>query len=69
MEVVKSTQKAPNELEQYIRKNSVRLFGFKEDDIETSPEHMAIDLFREKLQVDVAEHEIEIVHRAGRFRQ
>ena len=68
MEVFHKSQQAHNNLEQYTRKNSIRLFGFKENDEETSPEHLAIDFFKEKLQVDVREDEIEIIHRAGKYR-
>ena len=68
MEVFHKSQQAHNNLEQYTRKNSIRLFGFKENDEETSPQHLAIDLFKEKLQVDVREEEIEIIRRAGKYR-
>ena len=68
VEVTNSTQKAPNDLENYTHKNKLRRFGFKEDDAETVPDYLAIDLFWEKVQVDVTEKEIGIVHRAGRYR-
>lgn len=43
------------------------MFGFKESAEDgTSPEQLAINLFRDKLQVEVREEEIEIAHRAGK---
>lgn len=64
------TQEDLNTLEQYTRKNSVRLFGIKEgDQMQESPEQEAIKVFKESLHIEVEENEIEIAHRAGKFRQ
>ena len=58
------TQQTHNNLEQYTGKNRVRLFGVKEAEDEMStPERLAIDIFKEKLRV-----EIEIANRDGKFR-
>ena len=62
------TQEDLNTLKQYTRKNSVRLFGVTEGDQE-SPEKEAIKIFKESLHIEVEEKEIEIAHRAGKFRQ
>ena len=69
MAVIDKTQLDLNDLEQYTRKNSVRLFGIKESDDEESVEKKAIEVFKESLNLDVGENRIEIAHRAGKFRQ
>ena len=57
-----------NNLEQYTRKNSIRLFGVKEiEDKETTPERIAVKIFEEKLHVSVEVNEIEIAHQAGKY--
>ena len=43
--------KAHNSLEQYTRKNSVRLFGVKESDDE-NPEKLAIQVFYKQLHLE-----------------
>lgn len=57
-----------NNLEQYTRKNSVRLFGVKEiEDEETTPERNAVKIFEDNLRVSLEDNEIEIAHRAGKY--
>lgn len=53
-----------NDLEQYTRKNSVRIHGLAEELMENA-EEIVLEFFKEKLQVDMQPAEIEIVHRVG----
>ena len=53
-----------------IRERTVcLLFGIKESDDEESVEKKAIEVFKESLNLDIGENEIEIAHRIGKFRQ
>ena len=63
-----NTQQELNRLEQYTRKNSVRLFGIGEQAEETSVETLAVQVLKDKLKIDVKESDIEIAHRAGKYR-
>ena len=69
MSLLDKTSEAHNNLEKYTRKNSVRLFGVKEpDDVQTTPESQAIHVISEHLQIEINESEVEIAHRAGKYR-
>ena len=63
-----NTQQELNRLEQCTRKNSVRLFGIGEQAEETSVETLAVQVLKDKLKIDVEENDIEIAHRAGKYR-
>ena len=54
MSLLDKTSEGHNNLEQYTRKNSVRLFGVKEpDDVQTTPESQAIHVISEHLQIEI----------------
>lgn len=59
-----------NELEQYTRKNSIRIYGMpdtseKESSLETRQKVM--DMLNNKLGMKVTERDFDMVHRLGRF--
>ena len=62
-----NTQQELNRLEQYTWKNSVRLFGIGEQAEKASVETSAVQVFKDKLKIDVKENDIEIAHRAGKY--
>ena len=64
-----NTQQELDRLEQYTRKNSVRLFGIGEQAEETSVETLAVQVLKDKLKIDVKENDIEIAYRAGKYRR
>lgn len=53
-----------NDLEQYTRKNSIRLFGIKEDVLNI--EEAAIEIFNTNLDTAIKQDDIEIIHRVGK---
>ena len=69
MSLIDKTNEARNNLEQYTRKNSARLFGVKESDDEATPESQAIHIIKEHLRIEINESEVEIAHRVGKYRQ
>lgn len=54
-----------NELEQYTRKNSVRIFGVVETEKEVT-KHVAVNFIKEKLGVTLQPFDIDNCHRVGR---
>ena len=59
-----------NELEQYSRKNNIRIFGLRDNNkTENSyiTENRVIELFRNKLNVDISPRDIQVAHRIGKF--
>ena len=60
-----------NDLEQYSRKNNIRIFGIPDNDRRESSsksEELVLKLFKEKLGIPWMNHNsIEIAHRTGRF--
>ena len=59
-----------NELEQYSRKNNVRIFGVKDTNKNESAEeteNLVRDLLRNRLGLNFSPGEFEICHRLGRF--
>ena len=58
-----------NDLEQYSRRNNIRVFGIDDSDRETAEksEKHVTDLLRQKLSVDLAPSQIQVAHRAGKF--
>ena len=62
------TQHDLNSLEQYTRKNSIRLFGIKETDDTTNIEEQALKIIKDHLEIDLRSDDVEIAHRAGKFR-
>ena len=67
MATIDKTNQHLNSLEQYTRKNSIRLFGIKESD-EDNVERQAIQIIKDNLRIEIKETDIEIAHRAGKFR-
>lgn len=58
-----------NELEQYTRKSSIRIFGLHDDEkekVENTCEKVC-DLLKTKLEMEIANSDIDIAHRLGRF--
>lgn len=57
-----------NDIEQYTRRNSVRIYGDtdKNETIEHSRD-LVIKLLKDKLLITVQSHEIDVAHRLGRF--
>ena len=71
MALLDKTLEAHNNLEQYTRKNSVRLFGVKELEDGATPktaESQAVDIIKEHLQIELNEDEVEIAHRVGKYK-
>jgi len=64
--------KVTNELEQYGRRNNVRISGINGDanrqSSETSTE-LVINTIKEKTGLDISVHEIDVAHRLGKYRQ
>lgn len=63
-----SLQDKYNDLEQYSRRNSLRIFGLCEREEETPSrcEENVINLIKEKLNVSVESNDIDVIHRTGR---
>ena len=53
------TQHDLNSLEQYTRKNSIRLFGIKETDDRTNIEEQALKIIKDHLEIDVRSDDVE----------
>ena len=68
MALLDKTMEAHNNLEQYTRKNSVRLFGVKELDDGATSETAESRAIKEHLQIELNEDEIEIAHRVGKYK-
>ncbi|KAK7465977.1 hypothetical protein BaRGS_00037464 [Batillaria attramentaria] len=60
-------RKRVNDLEQYTRRNNVRVFGVREADNETTTdcERKVLQMFRDKLGLTIKEDQIEACHRVG----
>ena len=58
-----------NDLEQYSRRNNIRVFGIVDSERETADksEKLVTDLLKKKLSIDIAPSKIQIAHRAGKF--
>ena len=59
-----------NDLEQYSRRNNLRIYGVDDRNLREAPEETAqklIALFRDKLELDITTKDIDIAHRMGKF--
>lgn len=66
-ELVYSTRKVNNDLEQYSRRNSIRVFGIQEERGEENCEVKVLELVNTKLGVDmICQEDIDACHRVGR---
>ena len=64
--------KTTNELEQYGRRNNIRISGISGDANRQSSEtttELFLNTIKEKTGLDISEHEIDIAHRLGKYRQ
>ena len=57
-----------DELEQYSRRNAVRLLSVEENSVEDC-EQIAREIFQDRLAVDIKIHQIDRAHRVGRKQQ
>ena len=68
---VKKLQDRYTDLEQYGRRNNIRISGIK--DSSTRPEtsentlNKMVELLRSKLKIDITEADIDVTHRLGNF--
>ena len=63
-------QEKLNDLEQYGRRNSVRIFGIRDTNSNepiSATESLVLRFFNDKLKVKVAAWEVQIAHRLGRY--
>lgn len=59
-----------NDLEQYSRRNNLRVYGVDDRNFHETPEETAqklVSLFRDKLELDISAKDIDIAHRLGKF--
>ena len=68
--VIKNNEKKNNDLEQYIRRNNVRVFGVRDSvwEKEGDTETKIMELINKKLKVNIFSTNIEAVHRIGRHK-
>ncbi|GFR68280.1 hypothetical protein ElyMa_002017100 [Elysia marginata] len=68
---VTETKEENNSLEQYTRKNNIRVLGVKDSEKEhpEETEKIIANLFKKHLGIKVNDTDIEIAHRLGRFRK
>jgi len=64
-EVKEDSLRRDDELEQYQRRNNLRVFGIEESDGEDT-DQLLLDLFKDKLNVDVQLADIDRSHRVGK---
>lgn len=66
---VQNALQKTNDLEQYTRKSSVRIYGIEDEEYEDIPTTVfkVNKLLNEKLQMNIEEKEINIAHRLGKF--
>ena len=64
-------EKQTNELEQYGRRNNVRITGIDDSVAETAEmtTTKVVNLMNDKLSMSVSEHDVDISHRMGKFDQ
>ena len=60
-------KKSANDQEQYSRRNCLRIFGIEEKRNE-DPDRLLIDVFKDRLQLDVSAADIERSHRVGKMK-
>lgn len=61
-----------NDIEQYSRRNNLRIYGIDDRNFRETPEETAqklVSLFHDKLDLDLSVKDIDIAHRMGRFSQ
>lgn len=66
---VQNALQKTNDLEQYTRKSSVRIYGLEDEEYEDVPTTVfkVNKLLNEKLKMNIEEKEINIAHRLGKF--
>ena len=59
-----------NNLEQYTRRENIRIFGVKDSAWEQGDKSttLAIDIIKTKMKINIREEDIEAAHRVGRFK-
>jgi len=68
LKVEDESQRRADELEQYQRRNNLRVFGVKESAREDT-DKLVIDIFKKQLNVDVSLADIDRSHRVGKVSQ
>lgn len=66
-EQLKILKRANNDMEQYSRRNCIRVFGIEESRDENC-EMIALDVFRNRLGLDVSSPDIDRCHRVGKVK-
>ena len=59
-----------NNLEQYTRRENVRIFGVEDNAWEDGKKStvLALDILRNKMKIDIKEEDVEVAHRVGKFK-